>query len=238
MKALTNKLKSAGVEVLYENSIEDAILYTCILGVYNIEFKYLYGSDESILIFSYNNKVMYNTAGNTDIVINKLQLLCSKYNDLLKIIKEIIIYVDMDGVLADFCTKYAKQLIEEPNIKYPQSQWGFFRDLDPIKDAVETYQWLNSHFTTHILTAPSFMNPLCYTEKRDWVGNYLGMEAADKMIICGYKNLCKGNYLIDDNNIGKGQDLFDGELLHFHQENNNWNNIKELLVNKHLNIFK
>ena len=30
-------------------------------------------------------------------------------------------------------------LEKEPEIKYPQSQWGFFRDLEPIKDAIDTY---------------------------------------------------------------------------------------------------
>ncbi len=238
MKTLRERLESTGLDVLYDQHIDDNITYTCVLGVYNVEFKHLYTSDDSILTFFYNNKIVYSTGGNINITISDLEKLNNKYSRFEKLLKDIIVFVDMDGVLADFYTLYLKMLEQEPEIKYPQSQWGFFRNLEPIKDAIDTYKWLNSVCRTHILTAPSYMNPLCYTEKRDWVGTYLGMDAANKMIICGYKNLCKGDYLVDDNYTGKGQDLFEGVLLHFHQETNNWKHIKDKLVNTHLNIFE
>ncbi len=139
------------------------------------------------------------------------------------------VYVDMDGVLADYKKLHYAELMREPKIAYPQSQYGFFNKLEPIENAVETYKWLDKNFNTHILTAPSVLNPLSYTEKRIWVEKYLGIIACDKMIICGYKHLLKGDFLIDDNNYGKGQDKFEGELILFDNITTNWDYIKEYL---------
>ena len=55
-----------------------------------------------------------------------------------------IIYVDMDDVLCDFSNAYQKALLDNPKIKYPQSQYGFFRNLEPIKDSLEVVKYLNS----------------------------------------------------------------------------------------------
>jgi len=136
-----------------------------------------------------------------------------------------IIYIDMDGVLCDFVKERDKRLKEFPQQQYPQAAYGFFESLEPIDHAILAYQWLDKRFRVHILTAPSYMNPMCYTEKRTWVEKHLGLRAAKRMIISGYKNLLKGDYLIDDNDSGKGQDTFEGELIHFNQETNNWTDI-------------
>jgi 5'(3')-deoxyribonucleotidase len=148
----------------------------------------------------------------------------------------IIIYVDMDGVLADFYKLYKEMLEIEPAIKYPQSQYDFFRKLEPIKNAIDTYLWLDSQeqFDVSILSAPSVYNALSFTDKRIWVENHLGMEACHKMILNGQKHKCVGDYLIDDFNKGKGQDVFTGELIHFHQITNNWNDIKDYFNNKYI----
>ena len=142
----------------------------------------------------------------------------------------------MDGVLADFYKKYKEMIALEPSIKYPQSQYDYFRNLEPIKNAVETYKWLASQemFDVSILTAPSVLNALSYTDKRIWVEKFLGMDACHKMIISGQKHKCVGDYLIDDFNIGKGQDKFTGELIHFHQITNNWTHIKEYFKKKYI----
>jgi 5'(3')-deoxyribonucleotidase len=149
---------------------------------------------------------------------------------------KIIIYIDMDGVLADFYKLHSEMLEIEPDIKYPQSQYDFFRKLEPIKDAIETYKWLDSQemFDVSILSAPSVFNAWSFTDKRIWVEKYLGMEACHKMILNGQKHKCIGDYLIDDNNSGKGQDLFVGELVKFHQKTNNWKMIREYLNNKYI----
>ena len=59
------------------------------------------------------------------------------------------------------------------------------------------------------------MNPHSYTEKFLWVQKYLGYEAAERMILSNYKNLCTGDFLIDDYEDGKGQEQLSGQLILF-----------------------
>lgn len=132
-------------------------------------------------------------------------------------IDTVIVYVDMDHVLCDYDKGYRKWKKKYSELKFPQSQPGMYLGLDPIPGAIDAYRWLEGHpkAQVHILTAPSVKNPHCYTEKRLWVGNHLGMKAAESMIISPAKNLNKGDFLIDDCPEGKGQDEFEGELLLF-----------------------
>jgi len=126
-----------------------------------------------------------------------------------------IVYFDMDGVLCQFRKRFKEEIKRNPTIKFPQATYGFFTSLEPHLTMGALYKALDKQekLQVHILTAPSYLNPLCYTEKRVWVEKYFGLEAAEKMIISGYKNLLKGDYLIDDCPSGKGQDKFEGKLL-------------------------
>lgn len=128
-----------------------------------------------------------------------------------------IIYIDMDDVLCNFSKAHKKALAENPAIGFPQSQYGFFRKLEPIEGAIDAVDYLlkQEKFDVYILTAPSIYNPSCYTEKREWVEEYLGMEMVKRLIISPHKGLNKGDYLIDDHVSGKGQEKFEGELIHF-----------------------
>lgn len=145
--------------------------------------------------------------------------------------KRIRIFIDMDGVLADFYSRFKEMIVKNPHIKFPQSQYGFFEGLDAIKDAIETYLFLAQYFDVRILTAPSHMNPLCYTGKRVWVETHLGMDAVFNMNISKDKSQFIGDYLIDDNVSGNGQEQFQGKLIHFDQEKNNWMHIKKYFIN-------
>lgn len=105
------------------------------------------------------------------------------------------VMIDMDGVLANFAKSFTKHYhITE----YPQSLPGFFKNLDPIENAIDSFNWLNARFDVYILTSPSYKNPLCYTEKREWVEQHLGLDVCQKLIICRQKNLINGDFLIDD----------------------------------------
>lgn len=117
-----------------------------------------------------------------------------------------IIYLDMDDVLCDFQSSYRKALLDNPSITFPQSQYGFFANLNPIEGAIDAAKALekSNKYQPYILTAPSLKNPLCYTEKRVWVEKWLGFSYVKKLIICPEKSLLKGDYLIDDNISGKG----------------------------------
>jgi 5'(3')-deoxyribonucleotidase len=117
-------------------------------------------------------------------------------------------------------------------IRLPQTTYGFYTSLEPIEGAIETFNWLNNNFDVWILTRPSYQNPLCYTEKRVWAENYLGIEVAKKLIICWDKGLLKGDYLIDDTiNVESKLDLqtkFEGEFLHFGSDKfPNWKSVKK-----------
>lgn len=128
-----------------------------------------------------------------------------------------IVYLDMDDVLCQYTTAFQKAIKENPAIQYPQSQYDFFRKLSPVKDALSSVQFLRQQpiFDVYILTAPSVKNPLCYTEKRLWVEDHLGFEMVNRLIISPNKGLSQGDYLIDDHDVGRGQDNFSGKLLHF-----------------------
>lgn len=128
-----------------------------------------------------------------------------------------IVYIDMDGVLCDYKAGYYKGIQNDPQQPFPQSKFGFYMELEPIKDAIcAVYELKKSErFDIYILTAPSIHNVHSYSEKRYWIGKHFGREFCDNLIISGHKHLNLGHYLIDDNKSGKGQDKFIGELIHF-----------------------
>lgn len=131
--------------------------------------------------------------------------------------KKPILYIDMDDVLCQFTAAQTAALQQNPAIGFPQSQYGFFRKLEPMQDAISAVRQLRESqlFEVYILTAPSIRNPLCYSEKREWVEEHLGMEMVERLIISPNKGLNKGNYLIDDHTSGRGQEHFEGQLIHF-----------------------
>ena len=138
-----------------------------------------------------------------------------------------IVYIDMDDTMCDFMGAFHLAIKANPFIKYPQSQYGFFTNLKPIPGAIEGYNTLsNSKYDVYILTRPSILNPLCYTEKRIWIENHLGLEACNKLIISPNKSLNKGHYLIDDQPWD-----FDGEQIRFGADDfPNWESVIKYLM--------
>lgn len=128
-----------------------------------------------------------------------------------------IIYIDMDDVLCDFSGEHKRALEKNPRISLPQSQYGFYQKLPPLVGAVEAMEALlkSNYYAPYILTAPSTQNPFSYTEKRVWVEEKLGFIFVERLIICSHKGLLKGDILIDDNTSGRGQENFEGRLIHF-----------------------
>ena len=125
-----------------------------------------------------------------------------------------IVYVDMDNVLCDFNGMFARMKQAYPDVAYPQSQVDFFRSLKPIKD-FGLINDLCEKYDVYILTAPSVLNPMSYTEKMLWVRDNLGQPWVERLIICKHKHLCRGDFLIDDMAEGCGQDKFEGKLIQF-----------------------
>lgn len=126
----------------------------------------------------------------------------------------------MDDTLCDFKGAFTASVKKNPAIAFPQSQFRFFANLVPIPGAIEAVIALekSSQYLPYILTAPSIPNPLSYTEKREWVEQHLGYDFCERLILCSNKGLLKGDFLIDDYDAGKGQEHFEGVLLHFGSE--------------------
>lgn len=124
------------------------------------------------------------------------------------------VYVDMDGVLCNFAKARAEELARDPSQPYPQAQFGFWMDLEPIEGAVEAFNALCANYDVWILSKPSFDNINSFSEKAYWVKKYFGPDISRKLILCGNKFLLIGDYLIDDDTRA-GQREFKGSFIHF-----------------------
>ena len=149
--------------------------------------------------------------------------------------RKTVIYIDMDDVLCDYTKAYNFSITTNPSQQFPQSELGFFTHLKPIKDAINSVNFLLQQpiFDIYILTAPSVRNAHCYTEKRLWIENYFDLDFARKLIIATNKSLLKGDFLIDDHNTGRGQENFGGTLLQFGTDPyNDWASIIAFFTTK------
>jgi 5'-nucleotidase len=134
-----------------------------------------------------------------------------------------IVLVDMDGVLADFdgATEiFLRQnhphipIAERKNFyfrhDYPDethhglindlhASQHFFRNLEPITDALEGWQRIiDLGYEPRICSSPLHTNEWCKEEKLAWVEHHLGRRAMKTALITSYKEECDGIALIDD----------------------------------------
>lgn len=140
--------------------------------------------------------------------------------------KKKIIYIDMDDTICHFAKRFYEMTLKEPGIKWPHSQYGFFTNLDPIEGAIEGVNKLRETNDVYILTRPSTLNPLCYTEKRIWIEKHFDLDFCENLILCCHKGLLKGDILIDD----KPWPTFEGEQILFGgQQFQNWKQVLDYL---------
>ena len=151
------------------------------------------------------------------------------------------IFVDMDDVLADTYGKhielYNKEHKQELSLAQIESgevwhnvpeihqesilqhayQKGFFRDLEPIKDAIQVMEALHNKHEVYIATAATqFPNSL--KEKSDWLDQYMPFITWEHRIMCGHKFILRGDLLIDDRTYNL--EKFDGDTLLFNSPHN------------------
>ena len=123
----------------------------------------------------------------------------------------------MDDTLVDYAKGFDRHKEKYPDLEFPQAQPGLYLSLEPKALALDTLFWIDKHpsFVVYILTAPSIRNPHTSGEKHQWILDNLGRSFAERMIISSNKGLCKGAYLIDDYDHGKGQENFEGNIIKF-----------------------
>lgn len=145
---------------------------------------------------------------------------------LKRLLNKKIVYIDLDGVLADYDSKKAVTTEKERNKK------GFFESLEPINYGVWGFKVLDQYFDVYILSTAPWSNIHSWSEKRIWVEKNLGDEAYKKLILSHNKGLLKGDFIIDDRTVNGVSD-FEGEHIHFGSEKfPNWETVVKYLITK------
>lgn len=152
-----------------------------------------------------------------------------------------ILWIDMDGVLANF-EKGVELKTVDPFIKEfykssPDRIPGIFRELPPIEGAVEAvYQLYESgKYDMYIATAAPWGNPESATDKRYWIERNFGRMFRKKMAVTHLKHLLVGDYLIDDRTVNGAGDFGKltgrGEHIHFGVGNfQSWKDVVDYLL--------
>lgn len=133
-----------------------------------------------------------------------------------------VVYIDMDGVLADFDRCVASP--RDPGLGLPSEMLhkGFFRQLPVMDGAKEAIEILLSEpeVQLFIATKISTKNLHAATEKLQWLEEHFPELVKNVFIACD-KTKLKGDLLIDDFIRWKG---FEGHFFHFDKLNptNSW----------------
>ena len=142
------------------------------------------------------------------------------------------VFVDMDNVLVDFQSgldqqseqtlqQYAGRLDEIP---------GLFGKMKPLVGAIDAVHQLNEYYDLFILSTAPWNNPSAWSDKVNWVTEYLDDLFHKRMVITHRKDLCQGDYLIDER--GKnGTSEFSGEWIEFGSERfPDWQSVLDYLI--------
>jgi len=133
--------------------------------------------------------------------------------------KPLRIYIDMDGVLADF-----KSAADELSaVCTNPDEILDFSKFKPMPNAIESvYKIIDMGHDVFIASTPPWNNPNAWGQKRNWIEEHLP-ELERKVILTHRKDLLIGDILIDDSDY-RGQKDFKGTWMHFEpNEGSDWN---------------
>lgn len=146
------------------------------------------------------------------------------------------LYFDMDNVLVDFQSGLDK--IDEKTRQEYEGRFdeipGIFGLMEPMDGAVEAVHKLSEKYDVFILSTAPWKNPSAWSDKVKWVTKYFDDIFHKKMVITHRKDLCKGDYLIDDR--GKnGTSEFEGEWIPFGTDRfPDWQSVLDYLMPENL----
>jgi len=150
-----------------------------------------------------------------------------------------VVWVDMDGVVADFEPKATEEAVkmgltfrEFADHKQYRHIEGFYRDLPLIPGAREAILELDAcgKYEINFLSAPSWGNESCFTDKRIWIDEKFGADFEKRMDLSFHKGHYLGHYLIDDRTkYGAGE--FIGEhIMYGNSQYPNWDAVLKKLL--------
>jgi len=128
--------------------------------------------------------------------------------------RPITVYLDMDGVLADFDAGVGRTY-EYKSDPPEMLAKGFFRNLPVMPGAKEAVAVLqeNPMVDLYIATKPTTKNLHCATEKYEWVAEHFPSLLKKIFMVCDKGHL-NGDFLIDDD-FKEWGDRFQGNFIYF-----------------------
>ena len=130
------------------------------------------------------------------------------------------IFIDMDGVIADFeSAAEAEALVKGVTKLSRPDLFVNYRALGVIDGAIEAVAKLNADHEVFIASTPPWTRPEVWGHKSEWIGEHFPYLKR-RIILTHRKDLLIGDILIDDSRY-RGQPDFQGEWFWF---NKNWNN--------------
>ena len=147
--------------------------------------------------------------------------------DFDKFVQPYLPGVDLgDGDSSDY--EERSKMVDEIMAKDPK----IFEKLELMDKAHESVMWLREHFDIYFLSTPVHKVPESYTGKRLWIKDKFGEWADKRLILTHRKDLCIGDYLIDDR-LKNGSEQFKGDHIHFGQTSfKNWDAVINYLSSK------